>query len=150
MLLHNIYIYIYSFFYSLFSTPLSISAISFSCSFLFSKFSLSSQFFFSLFFSIFSLLCEGLFFCHVGVGVVGHAMGVGVVGYWHHGHAVGVGLCRGVCGFVSWWVIGLMVSWVMPWGFVWWVIGIVVMLWVWWVINFRSCRGCGLLWVLFL
>ena len=34
----------------------------------------------------------------MGVGVVGHAMGVGVVGYWHHGHAVGVGLCRGVCG----------------------------------------------------
>ena len=30
--------------------------------------------------------------------VVGHAMGVGVVGYWHHGHVVGVGLCRGVRG----------------------------------------------------
>ena len=32
----------------------------------------------------------------MGVGVVGHAMGVGVgvVGYWHHGHAVGVGLCQ--------------------------------------------------------
>ena len=36
----------------------------------------------------------------MGVGVVGHAMGVGVgvVGYWHHDHAIGVGLCRGVCG----------------------------------------------------
>ena len=35
-------------------------------------------------------------------------------------------------------------------GFVLWVVGIVVMLWVWWVIGFGSCRGfpfcgCGLI-----
>ena len=39
------------------------------------------------FFSIFSLLCEGLFFCRVGVGVVGHqhrgrGHAMGVVGQW--------------------------------------------------------------------
>ena len=46
----------------------------------------------------------------MGVGVVGHAMGVGVgvVGYWHHDHAVGVGLCRGVCGSCHG---GSLVSW---------------------------------------
>ena len=106
-----IFLFSFSFSCSLFSAPLYVSTLSFSCSFLFSKFSLFLLkfftqilfFFFSnffSFFSIFSLLCEGLFFCHVGVGVVGHAMGVGVVGYRCCGHAVGM---------VGHWF------WVMPW-----------------------------------
>ena len=75
-------------------------------------------FFFSnflCFFSIFSLLCECLFFCRVGVVMVGHR---------HHSHVVGI---------VSHWF------WVMPW--VWWVINFgscheyglpwVLFLWLW-------------------
>ena len=154
----NYFIDFFSFFFSLFFlflffhlcsfVSLVFSTLSFSCSFLFSKLSLYSQNFhsnsflfllkFSLSFSsIFSLLCEGLFFCRVGV-----------VGHRHRGHAVSM---------VSHWL------WVMLWvwvravvfmglavGFVWWVIGAMVMSWVWWVIGFGSCHGCGLPWVLFL
>ena len=143
----NYFLDFFSFFFSLFfiflffhlcsSNPLIFSALSFSCSFLFSKLSLFLLKFSLPFFSIFSLLCEGLFFCCVGV-----------VGHRHRGHAVGMVSHR---------------FWVMPWvwvcavvfvglvmGFVWQVISIVVMLWVWWIIVFGSCRGCGLPWVLFL
>ena len=80
------------------------------------------------FFSIFSMLCEGLFFCCVGV-----------VGHWRRSHAVGmvshqfqVMLWVWICAVVF---VGLAV------GFVWWVIDVVVMPWVWWVIGFGSCRG---------
>ena len=138
MLLHNILISFFFFLlfilrHSLCLCYLNFSTLTFSCSFLFSKIFLS-------FFSIFSLLCEGLFFCYVGVGMVGHRfwvmpwvwvcvmvfVGLAMVGHQFHGF------------------VGHVV------GFVWWVISVVVMPWVWWVINFRSCRGCGLLWVLFL
>ena len=140
-----LFLFFFLFFLLYSSVSLIFSTLSFSCSFLFSKLSLLllkifTQILFS-FFSIFSLLCEGLFFCRVGVGV-------GVVGHRRHGHAVGM---------VSRWFR------VMPWvwvcavvfvglavGFVWWVISVVVMPWVWWVIDFGSCRGfyfcgCGLI-----
>ena len=138
MLLYNILIF-FSFFFSLFYAPLSVSAISFSCSFLLSKFSLFLLnfftqilfFFFSNFFSLssqfFSLLCEGLFFCCVGVGVVGHAMGVRMVGHRRHGHAVGmvghrfrvmprVWVCAMVFGGLAMVGHNFMFLWVMPWG----------------------------------
>ena len=73
--------------------PLCVSQSSSIVSFF--LFSLLLNFFLS-FFSNFSLLCEGLFFSNVGMGV-----GVGVVGHQLRGHAVGVvghqlyGSCRG-------------------------------------------------------
>ena len=95
----NYFLDFFSFFFSLFfiflffhlcsSNPLIFSALSFSCSFLFSKLSLFLLKFSLPFFSIFSLLCEGLFFCCVGV-----------VGHRHRGHAVGMVSHR---------------FWVMPW-----------------------------------
>ena len=144
--------FLFLFFHLCSSVSLIFSTLSFSCSFLFSKLSLLLLkfftqilfFFFSnflSFFSIFPLLCEGLFFCRVGVGV-------GMVGHRHCGHAMGM---------VSHWFRVMLWVWVcvvvfvgLAAGFVWWVISVVVMPWVWWVIDFESCRGCGLPWVLFL
>ena len=156
MLLHNILIYFFFSLHFVFRPPLSLS-LSLTLIFLLFSFlkifSLSSQIFHSnsfifllkfSFFSIFSLLYEGLFFCRVGV-----------VGHWRHGHVVGmVGHQFRVMPWV--WVcamvfMGLAVVGHPFHGFmghaesvVWWVIGIVVMPWVWWVISFGSCRGCGL------
>ena len=117
ILLISLLYFVFLFFHLCSSVSLIFSTLSFSSSFLFSKlsffsnfslkfFSFSSQifsqilfFFFSnflCFFSIFSLLCEGLFFCRVGVGVVGHRRHDRVVGIMSHRF------------------------WVMPW--VWWVI----------------------------
>ena len=88
-----------SFLFSLFSAPLCLSIFLYylilSPLFFLNFFLFLLKFFLS-FFSNFSTLCEGLFFCRVGVGVVGHAMGVGVVSHWH-------GLYRG-CGWSSSWV----------------------------------------------
>ena len=141
--------FLFLFFHLCSSVSLIFSTLSFSCSFLFSKLSLLLLkfftqilfFFFSnflSFFSIFSLLCEGLFFCCVGVGVdvVGHAMGVGVVS-----HRFRVMPWVWACAVAF---MGLVV------GFVWWVISVMVIPWVWWVISFGSCRGfyfcgCGLI-----
>ena len=79
------------------------------------------------------MLCEGLFFCCAGVGVVGH---------WRRGHAVDMVSHRfrvmpwvWVCALVF---VGLAV------GFVWWVIGFVVMPWVWVAVGFIFC-GCRLI-----
>ena len=79
------------------------------------------------------MLCEGLFFCCAGVGVVGH---------WRRGHAVDMVSHRfrvmpwvWVCALVF---VGLAV------GFVLWVIGFVVMPWVWVAVGFIFC-GCRLI-----
>ena len=79
------------------------------------------------------MLCEGLFFCCVGVGVVGHR---------HRGHAVDMVSHR--FQVMPWvWVYALVFMGLVM-GFVWWVIGFVVMLWVWVAVGFIFC-GCGLI-----
>ena len=88
--------------------------------------------------SIFPLLCEGLFFCRVGV--VGHAMGMGVVGHRHCGNAVGMVSHR--FRVMPWVWVCAMVFVGLAMGFVWWVIGVVVMLWVWVAMGLTFC-GCG-------
>ena len=125
MLLHNILILFFLLFIlhpSLCLCYLIFSTLSFSCSFLFSKFSLFlfkflTQilfFFFPIFFSLsfeFFLYYErvsSFAVWAIGVGVVGHRCGCGesstswsCCGYGGSsvlGHAMGVGLCHGVCG----------------------------------------------------
>ena len=98
MLLHNILIFFFLLFIlhpSLCLCYLIFSTLSFSCSFLFSKSSLFlfkflTQilfFFFPIFFSLSSQFV--LYYERVSSFVV-WAIGVGVVGHRHHGHAVGM------------------------------------------------------------
>ena len=130
--------FFFLFFHLCSSVSLIFSTLSFSCSFLFSKLSLLLLkfftqilfFFFSnflSFFSIFPLLCEGLFFCRVGVGV-------GMVGRRHCGHAMGM---------VSHWFRVMLWVWVCAVVFV----GLAAGLRLWFVLGIFLEFGYGFVWV---
>ena len=104
---------IFSFLFSFLHSLLLCLSV-FLCYLIFPLLSSSKKIFFL--FSNFSLLCEGLFFCcvGVGVGVVGHRL----CGSCHTWVCV---MPWGLCGFLLIWdcwicVVGLGWVWVMSWG----------------------------------
>ena len=114
MLLYNILIFFFLF-SSLYSTPLSLSLLSHFLALFFCQNFLSFFSIFSLKFFSFSSQIFSLFLLNFFL------------------------CCVRVSSFAVW----VQVWWVMPWVCVWWVIDVMAMPWVWWVIGFELCHGCG-------